>query len=349
MKRAILHIGTEKTGSTSIQRFLHLNRRRLARGGWLYPETAGRPSNNALVVHAKDAPEPDLLPSGLDATDPVALADWKVRFVVEHCEEVLPFLRSGDATLVYSSEHMQSRLCDLEEIRRVARLLRALVDEVRVVVWLRRQDRFALSAHGTAVKAGSAAEFDFAAINARGPYYDYRLLLDNWAGVFGDASMTVRVFERERLIGGDVVNDFRASTGVGARLRGLREPEAENRALSVGALGVLRAYNAGRFDAARLDGFDAGTLRAWLIRRLETEDDPWGALRPAREEAVAFQSRFDAANAEVAERWLGGEGFDASFDAYPERAAPEPSERVATMRLERLVDEWLGSRLRRSA
>ena len=349
MKRAILHIGTEKTGSTSIQSFLHLNRRRLARGGWLYPETAGRPSNNALVVHAKDAPEADLLPKGLDARDPEAIADWQVRFVVEHCAEVLPFLRSGNATLVYSSEHLQSRLCAPEEIRRLARLLRALVDEVRVVVWLRRQDRYALSAHGTAIKAGSAAGFDFAAINARGPYYDYRLLLDNWAAVFGDEAMAVRVFERERMVGGDVVTDFRSLTGVGERLRGLRAPKAENRALSGAALGVLRAYNAGRFDATRFEGFDPRALRPWLIRRLEAEDDPWGSLRPAREEAIAFQRGFDAANTEIAERWLGGEGFDDSFDAYPERAAPLPSEGAAAIRLERLLDEWLAERPRRSA
>ena len=62
MKRAILHIGTEKTGTTSIQNFLYSNRIKLGAQGILFSETAGYLSNQNLVVYAKKAPEPDLAP-----------------------------------------------------------------------------------------------------------------------------------------------------------------------------------------------------------------------------------------------------------------------------------------------
>lgn len=342
MKRALLHIGTEKTGSTSIQKFLYANRRRLAQAGYLYPHSAGLMSNTRLVVYAKDEPEADLVPRGLDATDADALADWKTRFVVEHCAEVLPFLgRRGDATLVYSSEHLQSRLTTREEIERVARLMRALVDEVRIVVWLRRQDRFALSAHGTAVRAGNPNPFSFERIGGTGPYYDYRRLLENWAAAFGEEALTVRVFERARLAKGDVVEDFREHADVGRGLRGLVRPEPENRALSWSAQATLRAFNAGRFDETRVSGHDRAALHRFLLDAVEAVEDPNGSWRPARAEAVAFQRRFDEANAEIAARWLGGQGFDSSFDEYPEHPAPPPAEAEAEARLEHLIDAWL--------
>ena len=56
MKRAILHIGTEKTGTTSIQKFLFQNRRKLLSSGTLFPESAGYISNQRLVVYGKNAP-----------------------------------------------------------------------------------------------------------------------------------------------------------------------------------------------------------------------------------------------------------------------------------------------------
>jgi len=50
MKKAILHIGTEKTGTTSIQLYLYENRARLARQGYLFPETCDYLSSRKLVV-----------------------------------------------------------------------------------------------------------------------------------------------------------------------------------------------------------------------------------------------------------------------------------------------------------
>ncbi len=50
-KTATLHIGTTKTGSTSIQKFLTHNRTVLARNSVLYPEALGPINHNAIPVY----------------------------------------------------------------------------------------------------------------------------------------------------------------------------------------------------------------------------------------------------------------------------------------------------------
>jgi hypothetical protein len=83
MKRAILHIGTEKTGTTSIQKFLYENRIKLGASGMLFPASAGFISNQNLVVYGKQAPESDLAPPSLDVNDATELAAWKEKFAQE--------------------------------------------------------------------------------------------------------------------------------------------------------------------------------------------------------------------------------------------------------------------------
>ena len=341
MKQAILHIGTEKTGTTSIQSFLFAHRDLLARRGCLFPSTAGYVSNQRLVTYAKRVPDPDLVEPGLELEDARTLADWKEGFVVAHCNEVLPWLCArADARLVYSSEHMQSRVQDTEEIRRIARLVRPMVDEVRVIVYLRRQDRLALSAYSTTVRGGNARPFAFEDVNHAGPYYDQRALLERWASVFGERAITVRVFERARLVGGDVVDDFVDAAGIGHATGELARPPSTNEALSWTAQSILRAFNARPGDDPRLHGVDRRALRSHLLGELEGLADGFAPVRPARASARAFQAHFEEANREVAERWLGGRGFDDSFDEYPEAPGPTPVVADAEERLDALVDAW---------
>jgi hypothetical protein len=49
--KAIVHIGTEKTGTTSIQRYLYLNREKLRRAGYHFIESAGDTNNRALPAY----------------------------------------------------------------------------------------------------------------------------------------------------------------------------------------------------------------------------------------------------------------------------------------------------------
>lgn len=343
MKKAILHIGTEKTGSTSIQQFLFQNRTRLSKLGYLFPATAGYLSNRKLVVYSKRAPEADLAEAPLDVNDPRELAQWKESFVLKHCEEVLHFhsRHKNQSTVVYSSEHLQSRLTAVDEIKSVARLLRPLYDELRVVVYLRRQDRYAMSAHSTAIRGGNRNSFSFENVHGQGPYYNYRELLQNWSEVFGEAAIDVRIFEKDRLQDGDVVSDFRNAMSVDPGAEGLIMPPVENEALSYTAQVILRKFNELPADNWRLMEADANEIRSFLLEKLQSVNDDFGKQLPSRNSAATFYAQFRQDNQWIADRWLKGCNFDESFADYPESKPEVPDVTDAVERLDEFLDCFL--------
>ncbi len=346
MKRAILHIGTEKTGTTSIQKFLFENRSKLCASGLLFPASAGFISNQRLVVYGKKAPEQDLAEPSLDVTDAIALSQWKEQFVTEHCAEVLAFQARhvGDSTVIYSAEHLQSRLTTVDEIKRIAHLLRPLFDEVRILVYLRRQDRYALSAHSTSVRGGNPNMFAFEQLNAVGPYYDYRMLLEQWSAVFSSHNIDVRIFEKDRLQGGDVVTDFCAVTGIDNSCPDLPQPASENEALSHTALMILRTFNALAANDPMLRDFSKHDLRSFLLDAVQPIQDEFGRMLPARSSATQFYESFREDNVWIAAKWLDDAGFEESFTQYPEEAAPMPVMDDLDAKLDTLIDDFAHSR-----
>ena len=49
-----LHIGTEKTGTTSVQKFFKANRALLAKNGIVYPVAPGKQNHMGLAASAQD-------------------------------------------------------------------------------------------------------------------------------------------------------------------------------------------------------------------------------------------------------------------------------------------------------
>lgn len=349
MRRAILHIGTEKTGTTSIQKFLYENRIKLGASGSLFPSTAGFISNQNLVVYGKQAPEADLAPPSLDVNDASMLSDWKEAFAQDHCREVLAFQarHARQSTVIYSAEHLQSRLTQQSEIKRVARLLRPMFEQVSVLVYLRRQDRYAVSAHSTSVRGGDRRLFDFEAINAQGPYYNYRELLHNWSEVFGSDNLVVRLFEKPQLHENDVIADFCLHTGIDKAQRGLVFPEPENESLSFTALEMLRDFNSLAENDPRLCSCSKSELRPFILKHVQGIKDEFGRMLPARCSAETFYARFRDDNQQIFDQWLAGKGFDESFDDYPPVAAERPELKGLDAQLDALIESIASNRFRR--
>jgi len=66
----ILHIGTEKTGSTSIQRYLAKNRVRLREAGVLFPLAPGLDNQRALTAAAEENTQDSALQEMFDLRTP---------------------------------------------------------------------------------------------------------------------------------------------------------------------------------------------------------------------------------------------------------------------------------------
>jgi hypothetical protein len=324
--KVLLHIGSEKTGTTSIQHWAAANRAALAARGILYPAAPGeRPNPRSQPNHvglalavSERARRPDLL-GMLGLADPAAAAAYAARMERRLAEEIAA---AGCATLLLSNEHLSSRLRDEAEVAALRALLEraaGAVTEWRIVLYHRRQDEMIQSIHAMRVLHGATEPFRPAA-RPDDPRLDPRRILANYARVFGEASVTVRVFDRARLVGGDAVADLMSLLGVDPRGPGFSPPPRANVSLGGAALELLRLMNA-HLPATR-DG-QPNPARAALVaalRRLPPEPRAALAPRPALD---AFLARYADVNAEIARRWLR-RGDGALFEAVGEAEASLP-------------------------
>jgi hypothetical protein len=151
------------------------------------------------------------------------------------------FEQSGCDTVWLSSEHLSSRINDVEGIARLAALLKPLADHVRVVVYLRYQPDLYLSAYSTFVRIGRDIDVD-RPIGPDNYYYRFDRILDNWAKCFGRDAMIVRIFDRAELKNGDIIDDFFGILGIG-RDELFANPRATNSSLDGQTVQFIRVFN----------------------------------------------------------------------------------------------------------
>src|SRR5437016_5255870 len=117
--RCFLHIGTEKTGTTTIQSFLAQNRDRLREQGVMYPSAPGNHNHIALAAYA-------LRRTGITARHRLRQPETfrEVRqFRDELIDNLDAELRNANASnLIFSNEHLSSRVLDDKNIRPVKEL-----------------------------------------------------------------------------------------------------------------------------------------------------------------------------------------------------------------------------------
>ena len=146
MRKAILHIGLEKTGSSALQEFLWINRRILLDRYQVWtPDYLGRGSQWLLAVLAYDTAREDDLTSGLGSPasrrDKLEEVRKKITYSVNH---------QPAKQFCFSSEHLSSRLVSTEDICRLKVFLSELFDDIEVVVYVREPIRLAISRQCTA-------------------------------------------------------------------------------------------------------------------------------------------------------------------------------------------------------
>jgi hypothetical protein len=312
MRRAILQIGTEKTGTTTLQHFLAINRERLAEHGWRYPRFCGEKNHTGLAAYALDPERMDAIrePFGVRTAADVPAMRERLR------RSARAELGDG-ASAIFCSEHCHSRLKSPGEIDALRGLLAEFFDDVQVCVYLRRQDLVALSLYSTRLKSGGVNPRLLPAVDPDDPYYNYDRLLTLWEGAFGASNLHVRLFDRAVLVGGSVVTDFLDHWGLG--------PEADyapasdrNGSLGPAAQEYLRRVNK---HLEPRGGRSIEAMRGPICTGLERAFAGRGA-RPARSDAEAFYGRYRAANEAVRQRHFPDRAtlFDEDFSSYPEAA-----------------------------
>jgi len=294
-----LHIGTGKTGTTSIQTFLEENRDALRRAGTVVPKSPGRRNHRKLTMYAlnDDVIENSRRSKGLVTLD--RIESFRKQFLEDFRTEARSW--KGSENVVLTSEQM-TRLRREGELERLKALLDIAGRPIKVIVYLRRQDLYFISEYSQLIKGGLTLPLSVEGARVNLAIYDYRKLLSTWARTFGQASLIVRAFEPQQLKNSDVLDDFMSIIGFEG-LQAFTRPGVRNQSLDAHTVEFLRSINP---SVPRWIDGRPNPARAGLVEFLE-EISSGPKLRLARQQAAKFLETFQPSNAEVARTYLGRE------------------------------------------
>jgi len=338
-RQLILHIGLSKTGSSSIQRVLAGQRDALTAQGVFYPRTPGWENHQLLPASIVADPNAlwDVHPGTWEGMKPEArLALFREQFAAE-----MDGMPAETTRCVISAEQCASLLNTDDDVGRLAALLRRWFDPIRVVAYLRRQDKHAASAYTQNLRVGILAD---PKLPDGGPrellQYDYGGLLDRWARAFGESAMVPRIFEREALTGGDAVQDFLNIAGISLDALDDNPDRLANPSVTLAGQELLR--RAGRAYEAEGGSRPWRDSPAW--RRLTsciTEAMPGRGWTPTRSEAQAFMARFAATNEHARARFFPDRVtlFPENYSDLPETQPHVSAEQITEAALAALMHE----------
>lgn len=241
--KAILHIGLEKTGTTSVQQLLKANREALLKQGTLVPVSLHPGNNFFLAIASFSSFRSDGLLRQQGLKNQASLDAFRSRTIGKFRGE----LNSASAAkqVLISSEHLQSRLSSLEDIQLLKSNLESVgLNDFEVLVYLREPIRIALSHHSMAIKKGVYVQDTFFEPNHPrvSQILGFQSSLEMWQKVFGVEALRVRLYPEGQKPSA-LIDDFFASTGINQSGLTLNTDAKRNVNLSLGALQILNEVN----------------------------------------------------------------------------------------------------------
>lgn len=319
--RCIIHIGTEKTGSSVIQSFLQDNRKAFGKDGIFYPTLGNGGSQWEIVAAAHPEPWKD--------------ASFRNEFGIENSNDHNSFKKDLTAaltdqfqhkknqdTLIISSEHFHSRLASSKAIALLKEFLEPWVEEFQVLVYFRRQDRVFLSLNSTRLKSGAKTPVMRLPITLENipRYYRYDHIFKDWSDVFGKEAMIVRKYEEFSKNPDWIFEDFCKACDFS--LAGKSIPRRINQSLSEKGLQLLAGINT--VLVPRSNAQDEKLRKA--IVQFVSIAYAGKYHHVTRQEAMAFYKLLDEPNRAFFEQIshiTSSIIFDDDFSEYPDTVNPE--------------------------
>jgi hypothetical protein len=233
MKKIILHIGTGKTGTSTIQNSLYLNKDILKeKFGICYC-----PIGLTCYDHFGE-----IIQAHYD------FSQWVIHENTEKINQVVEFINHCEAdTIIFSCETMYHHFA-----QRQIQYLRKIFDQysVTIVCYVRRQDLFLESGYKQQVKVGdfTIRLQDFLKRHTDKKFLDtvhgnYYRMLNVWAETFSRESIILRIFDKACFHENNLLSDFYASLGISEPDVLKNHTTPVNRAFPSDLIEVIRMYN----------------------------------------------------------------------------------------------------------
>ncbi|NOR87726.1 MAG: hypothetical protein GQ527_08970 [Bacteroidales bacterium] len=298
--KTYLHIGTEKTATTSIQHFLSNNKELLSQLGYIFPNDKG--SNHTYLATASaesfDKVKDLLIYQNIEKnTTQKGFYKEVKEYLMSLCEQQ----NSESKKLILSNEHCSSRLTTLQEIKQLKDLLSAVATQTKVIIYLRKQDDYITSLYSTYIKIGGTETFqNFLKYKEKEYRYNYEKILGLWTEVFGTENIIIRLYEKESFFEGNIVLDFLKIIGIHKHSKFIFQ-SSKNKSMDTKSLEFLRNLN---FHMPHFINQKVNNERAKIIDLLEqipSTDIPITDSSLLQQ----FYHNFSKSNTKVAEKYLG--------------------------------------------
>ncbi len=211
MKSLYLHIGTPKTGTTSIQHFCHDNMEVLEKKGYCYPMfpysypniRVGEPTRNGLFLEAVFRNEEGIRDRGVEA-----------QYLEDGWQRIQTLFQDYDHVII-SDEGIWRAAAGRR--KHIWRELREQAEKggftVKIIAYVRRQDELLESWWNQTVKHGVSQSNklsweEYLEVYPKYINLDYHALLKDAADELGVENIIVHRFNRDFFIQGDLLADF---------------------------------------------------------------------------------------------------------------------------------------------
>ena len=335
-KTCILHIGTEKTGTSTVQSFLNLNRKALLNEGFLFPQTYSTYHGSQWEFVAVCHKTPWTMDLGR-ACNIANIEDqdaFRETFTSDLNQQ---FSKHSHAdSLIISSEHFHSRLSTEKMISDLKTFLDPWVETYKIIVYFRRQDKLSMSYYSTRIKSG--APVTALLLPKTGPekrYFDYKWMFYAWGKYFGTEAIIPRLYSHSKKGPHGILGDFCALTKISLTKKQM--PEWLNHSVNAEGLSLINA-------AHRFFGKEKTEQEADLLAQLihDITNTHRGHFFPAsRSDAEDFYAQFIADNEFVRANALPEKHapiFDEDFSDYPETSQTLPD--VELTQIEEMIEAF---------
>lgn len=282
MHKVILHIGRHKTGTSTLQSFLVNNREYLQSQGYYYPLPAKGIAHHQIADYFRRKVR----------SENTAVYENAKKAIDTFMAEIANI---NDAVLL-SSEAFQNA-----DPLLVGEVFKA--EYTQVVLYLREQVSYAISSYQQAVHARnlscSAEQY------CQKFFLDYDKFLMQWESVLGRENVIVRIYDRAKLKGGDIVEDFGATIGlenISQMSRASIAPLGTNTSIGGVLLEFKRIINAANFDMGSHRGMLYNVLSQMAYENDEYRVKPYVSPEVKNE----IISRCLDSNRRVCERHFSG-------------------------------------------
>lgn len=306
----VIHVGMMKTGTTALQQYLYNNAYQLENYGWSYPVIGNYMPNEDSCFDIKSRSG-----NGHFLYDERQIIDTESENWNKGWETILTCLE--DKNVIVSSE-----LIMLEETERFLRYAAEKYHHIKVLIYLRRQDRWAESCYNESVKTNRTFERieEWTFIEEKAHYLPQLNMLSE---IVGKENLIVRVYEKQQLVGGDIVMDFLSVLGIPIE-GNIKQREMINPSIRGNYFEIKRLINSVHGAESFFRNGNGSNILNWdmdlefadicwkLSQAFEQNNEECGFFTP--EERKEYLGKYSVENEEIAKRYLNRENGVLFYD-----------------------------------